>query len=99
MREHTIMRSPVRVHHTGTSPQNGELVRFILQLTVYAVYFLFVVIDGLRSPVSFDSRFLTLPYLIGGFALVRSICEALTHHYDLHAALFSVGLSTLAALA
>ena len=78
---------------------NGDLARFILQLTVYAVFFLFIVIDGLRNPISYDSKFLTLPYLIGGFALVRSFCAALNDHYDLHAAVFALGISTLGALA
>ena len=90
-------RSSVRPIKPATA--NGDLARFILQLTAYAVFFLFIVIDGLRNPISYDSKFLTLPYLIGGFALVRSICEALTHHYDLHAVLFTLGLSTLAVLA
>ena len=89
-------RSPVRFVNTTHS---GDLARFILQLTAYAVFFLFIVIDGLRNPTSYDSKFLTLPYLISGLALVRSIGEALTHHYDLHAALFIIGLSTLAVLA
>ena len=90
-------RPSVRVIKSEST--NGDLARFILQLTAYAVFFLFIVIDGLRNPTSYDSKFLTLPYLIGGFALVRSICEALTHHHDLHAALFTLGLSTLAVLA
>jgi hypothetical protein len=87
------------VRNIKPATPNSDLARFILQLTAYAVFFLFIVIDGLRNPISYDSKFLTLPYLIGGLALVRSIGEALTHHYDLHAALFTLGLSTLAVLA
>lgn len=93
------VRPPVRDPHTGTTTLNSDLIRFILQYTTYAIYFLFIVIDGLRNPISYDSRFLTLPYLVGGFALTRSIAEALTHRHDLHAALFAFGLSMLAMLA
>ena len=90
-------RSSVR--HIKPATPNGDLARFILQLTAYAVFFLLIVIDGLRTPISYDSKFLTLPYLIGGFALVRSFCDALDNHYDLHAVVFALGISTLGALA
>ena len=79
--------------------QRGLMARFILKILSYAAYSLLIVIDGLNNPVSFDSRFLTLPYLIGGLALVRSFCAALDGHYDFHAGVFALGLSTLGALA
>lgn len=77
----------------------GQFTRFVLKGVSYGLYGLMVVIDGLNNPSSFDSRFLTLPYLIGGLALVRSFCVALDAHYDFHAGVFALGLSTLAALA
>ena len=80
-------------------PDKGKLTRFILKGCAYAVYGLMVVVDGLNNPESFQSRFLTLPYLIGGLALVRSFCDALEGHYDLHAVVFALGISTLGALA
>ena len=83
----------------GATIQRGLMARFILKILSYAAYSLLIVIDGLNSPVSFDSRFLTLPYLIGGLALVRSFCAALDGHYDFHAGVFALGLSTLGALA
>ncbi|MGB0849423.1 MAG: hypothetical protein ACPGSM_21990 [Thiolinea sp.] len=83
----------------GAFIQHKELTRFILKGCSYAVYGLMVVVDGLSNPDSFHSRFLTLPYLIGGLALVRSFCDALDGHYDLHAGVFALGLSTLGALA
>jgi hypothetical protein len=99
MQNASYQTTRLSVRNIKPATHTGELTRFILQLTAYAVFFLFIVIDGLRNPISYDSRFLTLPYLIGGLALARSIGEALTHHYDLHAVLFALGLSTLAVLA
>ena len=90
-------RLSVRPHKTDIPKET--LPRFILKGCAYAVYSLMVVIDGLNNPESFQSRFLTLPYLIGGLALVRSFCDALNHHYDLHAGVFALGISTLGALA
>ena len=77
----------------------GELIRFIIKVLSYLTYALFVVYDGMNNPESYETKFLTLPYLIGGLALTRSICEALDHHYDFHAGLFALGLSTLSSLA
>ena len=85
--------------HSESVQDTGNLIRFILKGCSYAVYGLMVVFDGLNNPDSFDARFLTLPYLIGGLALVRSFCDALDGHYDLHAGVFALGLSTLGALA
>ncbi|MGB0849477.1 MAG: hypothetical protein ACPGSM_22260 [Thiolinea sp.] len=84
---------------TGAPIHRGLMTRFMLKGCSYAVYGLLIAVDGLSNPVSFDSRFLTLPYLIGGLALVRSFCAALDAHYDFHAGVFALGLSTLAALA
>ena len=84
---------------TGALIHRGLMTRFILKGCSYAVYGLLVVIDGLSNPESFHSRFLTLPYLIGGLALVRSFCDALDGYYDLHAGVFALGLLTLGALA
>ena len=92
------LRVPVRIEYTDAIPTH-ELIRFILKLLSYFTYGLFVVIDGLNNPESFQSRFLTLPYLVGGLALVRSFCAALNDHYDLHAGVFALGISTLGALA
>lgn len=95
----------INTHSTGypvaTAPEisTALLVRFIIKLFSYLTYTLLVVMDGLNNPESFNSKLLTLPYLIGGLALTRSICEALDHHYDGHAAIFAMGLSTLGALA
>lgn len=83
----------------GAPIQRGQLARFILKTFSCAFYGLLVVVDGLSGPESYDSRFLTLPFLIGGLALARSICEALDHGYEGHAALFALGLSTLGGLA
>lgn len=95
MQEHTSnVRTPAHAQIN-----TGQLIRFILKAFSYAVYGLFVVVDGLNGPESYNSRFLTLPYLVGGLALVRSLCEALDHDYDGHAALFALGLSTLGGLA
>lgn len=77
----------------------GDLIRFIIKLFSYLAYALLVVVDGLNNPESYETKFLTLPYLVGGLALTRSICEALDHNYDGHAAIFAMGLSTLGALA
>lgn len=77
----------------------NQLIRFLLKLFAYATFLLFVVTDGLNNAESFDTRLLTIPYFVGGLSLTRSIGEALDHHYDLHAGLFAVGLSTLSALA
>ncbi len=85
--------------HPESVPDTGRFIRFVLKGCSYAVYGLMVVVDGLNNPESFQSRFLTLPYLIGGLALVRSFCDALDGHYDLHAGVFALGLSTLGALA
>ena len=85
--------------HPESVQDAGNLIRFMLKGCSYAVYGLMVVFDGLSNPESFHSRFLTLPYLIGGLALVRSFCDALDGHYDLHAGVFALGLSTLGALA
>ncbi|MGB0848318.1 MAG: hypothetical protein ACPGSM_16435 [Thiolinea sp.] len=86
------------IYATSTHIDTGHLTRFILKGCAYAVYGLLVMVDGLNNPESYNSRFLTLPYLIGGLALTRSICEALDSHHDGHAALFALGLSTLGAL-
>lgn len=101
---HSNAVAPMSLGETYTNnPESvldkGQFTRFILKGCSYALYGLMVVIDGLSNPVSFDSRFLTLPYLIGGLALVRSFCAALDAHYDFHAGVFALGLSTLAALA
>ena len=85
--------------HPQSVQDTGNLIRFMLKDCSYAVYGSMVVVDSLNNPESFDSRFLTLPYLIGGLALVRSFCDALDGHYDLHAGVFALGLSTLGALA
>lgn len=81
------------------SIDTGDLIRFIIKLFSYLAYALLVVVDGLNNPESYETKFLTLPYLVGGLALTRSICEALDHNYDGHAAIFAMGLSTLGALA
>ena len=88
----------VRQAHMESIPTGG-LIRFIIKSFSYSFYGLLVVYDGLNNPVSYDSRFLTLPYLIGGLCLTRSICEALDAGYEGHAAIFVMGLSTLGALA
>lgn len=94
-RNHTQIAPTVR----ETTLQTGELVRFILKGFSYAVYGLFVVIDGGSNAESFNARMLTIPYFVGGLALTRAFCEALDQHHDGHAAIFAVGLSTLSALA
>lgn len=77
----------------------GQLTRVIFKGYAYAVFGLLVVVDGLNNAESFETRLLTIPYFIGGLSLTRSIGEALDSHHDFHAALFSLGLSTLSALA
>lgn len=77
----------------------SDLCRFILKGFFYALYGLFVVVDGVNNPESFEARLLTIPYFVGGLALVRAFCESLDHHYDGHAAIFAMGISTLSALA
>ena len=105
MHQHnTNATAPLSLGKTYATPINSlpakeTLPRFILKGCAYAVYGLMVVVDGLNNPESFQSRFLTLPYLIGGLALVRSFCDALEGHYDLHAFVFALGISTLGALA
>lgn len=94
MQEHTIN---VRTS-AHTQINTGELSRFILKGCAYAIYGLLVVVDGINNPNSYETKFLTLPYFIGGLALTRSICEALDSHHDAHAALFTLGLTTLGAL-
>lgn len=94
MQEHTINVGDST--HTEINP--GELTRFIMKGTCYAVYGLFVVVDGVNNPASFDSRLLTIPYFVAGLALARSFCESLDQHYEGHAAIFALGLSTLGAL-
>ena len=97
MRANTSTGAPMRLIETNQS--KSEEIRFILKMTAYVVYGLFIIIDGLRNPLSYYTKVLTIPYFVGGLALARSIDEALTHHYDLHATLFTLGLLTLAALA
>ncbi|MGB1258317.1 MAG: hypothetical protein ACPG51_20755 [Thiolinea sp.] len=77
----------------------GACFRFVLKIFAYSAFLLLVVFDGLSNAESFNTRLLTLPYFIGGLCLTRSICEALEYHYDGHAALFAMGLSTLSAMA
>lgn len=76
----------------------AELIRFVLKGFSYCAYGLLVVVDGMNNPESFNSKLLTIPYFVGGLALVRSFCEALDSHHEAHAALFAVGVSTLGAL-
>ena len=85
--------------NTGASLHHGQIARFILKGCSYAVYGLLVVVDGVNNPESFKSKFLTIPYFLGGLALARSFCEALDHGYEGHAFIFFTGLSTLGGLA
>ena len=103
MQEHSInTRAPA---HTENIPLT-ELIRFGIKAFSYLGYGLFVwvclvffvLVDGLSSPESYNSRFLTLPYLLGGLCLTRSICEAMDGGYDGHAVIFALGLSTLGGL-
>lgn len=95
MQEHSInTRAPA---HTENIPLT-ELIRFGIKAFSYLGYGLFVLVDGLSSPESYNSRFLTLPYLLGGLCLTRSICEAIDGGYDGHAVIFVLGLSTLGGL-
>ena len=94
MHEHSInVRTPAHAQING-----GQLARFLFKGCAYSIYGLFVVVDGANNPESYDSRFLTLPYFVGGLALLRAFCEALDHGYDGHAVLFAFGLSTLGGL-
>lgn len=75
------------------------LPRYILKGLAYALFTLVIVVNGLNHSISFDTRLLTIVYFISGLALVRAFCEALDAHYDYHAGVFAIGLSTLSALA
>ncbi len=95
MQEHSInTRASAHIENI----QLTELIRFVIKAFSYLSYGLFVVVDGLSNPESYNSRFLTLPYLLGGLCLTRSICEALDGGYDGHAVVFALGLLTLGGL-
>ncbi len=96
MQEHSInTRAPTHTENIHLT----ELIRFGIKAFSYLSYGLFVVVDGLNNPESYNSRFLTLPYLLGGLCLTRSICEAVEGGYAGHAVVFALGLSTLGGLA
>jgi hypothetical protein len=87
------------MNHSPTLLDTRHLTHFILKLLAYALYALFVLVDGLVYPESYQTKMLTLPYLIGGLALARAFGESLDCQHHLHAGIFATGLTTLAALA